>query len=215
MTLLSTVSLLTGPADLTPDEARGRLRRELTGPEYVERNLLARLVEWLERLVNDLFATAAGVPLASWIAGMTVGLVLLGALVLVLSRFRRSARTATPGPRTPVLRTRVGADELRRRAHAARERGDHGEAVVEAYRALAVRQVERRRILDQPGATAHEVGELLAEIFPSDATHVRTAAALFDRALYSDRPLTAGDSEFVLTLDTALDTHDRSRRTVR
>ena len=53
----------------------------------------------------------------------------------------------------------VTADELRARAEAALEAGRFEEAVVEGFRAVAVRQVERGRLSDTPGATAHEVAE--------------------------------------------------------
>ncbi len=55
----------------------------------------------------------------------------------------------------------VTADELRARAEAALEAGRFEEAVVDGFRAVAVRQVERGRLADTPGATAHEVAEAL------------------------------------------------------
>ena len=41
---------------------------------------------------------------------------------------------------------------------------------------MAVRQVERDRIDDVPGATAHEVAVALAEVFPEQARRRATAA---------------------------------------
>lgn len=199
------------PPDVGSDEARRLLLRELTRPEYVERNLMARLWEWFQRTIDDLFALAAGVPLASWIAGLAVGLLLLLGLVLVLSRFRRTRR-ADDAPVAQVMDTGLTADELRRRARTARESGDHTAAVADAYRALAVRQVERRRIVDQPGATAHEVGDLLADLFVAHRDQIRTAASLFDLALYSDRPTGPEDADLVLALDEEL---DRPRQVTR
>lgn len=192
------------PQDLTGDEARSRLRRELMSPEYVERNVVARLWEWVQRRVNDLAEVTSALPLASWIAALVVGVLLLGALALLLGRTRGTGRTST-SEASAVLATHVSADELRTRALAASERGDHAAATADAYRALAVRQVERRRILDSPGATAHEVGDQLAEVFPDRADALRTAASLFDLALYSDRALGADDAALVLALDGELD----------
>lgn len=180
-------------------------------PEYVERNFMARLWEWLQRLLDDLFARAAGVPLAQWIAGMIVALLLVGLVLLAVNRLRRAAHAKAPADVTEVLPTRIGAEELRRRALAALARADHPEAVVDAFRALAVRQVERRRLLDTPGATAHEVGDQLAGIFVEQAHDIRTAAALFDLALYSDRPVVAADAELVLALDTSLQRPPKAR----
>ena len=211
--LIGVVPLVAGsPTDLTPGEARARLQQELLAPEYVERNLMSRLWEWLQRWIDDLLVTASSVPLARWIAGVVVLLLLVLVALAVVTRFRGSASPKTASTPSPVLATRLGADELRRRALAARERGDHGEAVVDAYRSLAVRQVERRRVLDVPGATAHEVGDQMAEVFPERAQAIRTAASLFDLALYSDRPVTHVDADTVLDLGVDLDALDRPRQ---
>jgi len=193
------VRLQTGPADLSGDEARDRLRRELLHPDY-QGDVLQNFLERVQRWMDEVLTAASGVPVLTWGAGLVVAAVLLLALGLLLSRVRGDAarRAAVLGP---VLAHRVSADEHRARAEAALATGDAREAVVEGYRALAVRQVERRRVDDVPQATAHEVGDLLAEAFPDDRARVRTAADDFDLALYGDRPVDPAAARAVLVLD--------------
>ena len=99
---------------------------------------------------------------------------------------------------------RPSAAELRRRAEAAAGDGRYGDAVVDGFRALAVRQVERGRLDDQPGATAHEVAASLATSYPSHGDRVGRTADLFDATLYGDRPAGPDDATGVLELDDAL-----------
>jgi hypothetical protein len=75
---------------------------------------------------------------------------------------------------------------------------------VDAFRALAVRQIERGRLDDQPGATAHEVAARLASSYPQEGSRVGRAADLFDATLYGDRPATRDDASAVLGLDDTL-----------
>jgi len=193
------VTLLTGPADLTGDEARARLRRELLDPDY-QGDVLQSILDRVARWMDEALMAASGVPALSWVAALVVGALLLLALGLLGSRVRSSAARRT-SPDGPVLGRRVSADEHRARAETALAAGDAREAVVEGYRALAVRQVERRRVDDVPQATAHEVGDLLAEVFPDDRARVRTAADDFDLALYGERPVDPAAARAVLTLD--------------
>ena len=61
--------------------------------------------------------------------------------------------------------------------------------------------MERGRLDDTPGATAHEVAGVLAREYPDRGSRVDTAAALFDSVLYGDRPATREQALDVLTLD--------------
>lgn len=192
-------AVVAAPADLDADEARSRLRRELLDPDYQE-DVLGQILDWVGRVMDEALTAASGVPALSWVAALAVGLLLAVGLGLVLGRVRRGAgrRGVEVGP---VLARRATAAEHRARAEEALRSGDHREAVVEAYRALAVRQVERRRIEDVPQATAHEVGDLLAEAFAPDAGRVRSAADHFDLALYGDRAVDPAAARAVLVLD--------------
>ena len=98
----------------------------------------------------------------------------------------------------------LSAAELRARAERALAEGRNEEAVVEGFRALAVRQVERGRLDDLPGATAHEVAIALAVEHPLARDRVDGTAALFDAVLYGDRPASSAQATSVLELDDQL-----------
>jgi hypothetical protein len=188
------------PLDPTPDEARSELRRELLRPEYYEDNLIQRLLTWLERQLDKGVEAAVDLPPLQTFAAMLVAVVLIGALVWVVGRARASARA--PRERQAVLTDEaVTAAELRSRAEAALAAGRHEDALVDGFRALAARQVERGRLDDTPGATAHEVAGVLAGEFPARRARVDAAAVLFDSVLYGDRPATREQALDVLTLD--------------
>jgi cbb3-type cytochrome oxidase subunit 3 len=188
------------PLDPSPGEARSWLQRELLDPEYHQQNIVERLITWLERQIGGGLATAG---LLSTAVAILIFLFLLGALAWLLSRVQRTrgARTATG----PVLSHEVvTAAELRARAEAALADGRPEAALVDGFRALAVRQVERGRLDDSPGATAHEVALVLATEYPQHGARVGDNALLFDLVLYGDRPATTEQATGVLILDDEL-----------
>ncbi len=188
------------PLDPTPDEARSALRRELLKPEYYDDNLVERLITWLRRQLDKGVEAAVDLPPLQTFAAMVLVVLLVGALVWLVRRARGSARA--PRDKQAVLTDEaVTAAELRARAEAALADGRHEDALVDGFRALAARQVERGRLDDTPGATAHEVAGVLAREYPDRGSRVDTAAALFDSVLYGDRPATREQALDVLTLD--------------
>jgi hypothetical protein len=188
------------PLDPTPDEARSRLRRELLAPEYHDQNLLQRLLDWMERRIDGGVQSASDAPPLQAFAVMLVVVLLVGGLTFLLSRARRTARAADEVK--PVLTGEdVTAAELRARAEAAMGEGRHEDALVDAFRALALRQVERGRLDDAPGATAHEVALALAAEYPHQRPRVDRSALLFDAVLYGDHPATHEQAGGVLSLD--------------
>lgn len=191
------------PLDPSGDEARRLLRRELADPKYYDANLLERLTDWLERLVDDLIngASASG-PLSTLLA-IFVALALVAAISLIVSRARRTAR-AERRPAPALTDEVITASELRARAEAALDAGDASAALVDAFRAMAVRQVERQRIDDVPQATAHELARALAVEFPAHVGAVHHGADLFDQTLYGDRRATREQALELLALDDAL-----------
>ena len=188
------------PLDPGPDEARSSLRRELLHPEYHEEDLLRRFLEWVARMLDRGLEAAAGAPALATFATMVVGLALLLGLGWLASRTRR-ARDAERRPVAVLTDEGLTAAKLRRRAEAALVEGRPEDALVDAFRALAVRQVERGRLEDSPGATAHEVARTLAGEFPGRRDAVEDAARLFDAVLYGDRPASAAQATAVLALD--------------
>lgn len=191
------------PLDPSGDEARALFERELVRPEYHERDVFQQLLDWIGRAIDDLINTASDAPPLSTFAAMVAFLALAVALGLLLSRARRTARVAKE--RGAVITDEsVTARELRERAERALAEGRHADAVVDGFRALAVRQVERGMLDDLPGATAHEVASAVGAAHPGQRQRVDGTAALFDSVLYGDRPATAAQAVSVLELDDAL-----------
>lgn len=191
------------PLDPSGDEARRLLRAELLHREYHEQNLVQRAVAWLGRLFDRGVGAASGTSWITVFVTMLIAALLLAALLVLLSRLRRDRRRRQ---RLPALLTddRPSAGELRRRADASLAAGRHEEAVVDGFRAIATRQIERGRLDDEPGATAHEVAARLATSYPDEGPRVGRSADLFDATLYGDRPASRDDASAVLGLDDAL-----------
>ena len=188
------------PLDPSGSEARSKLRDELLHPEYHQQNVLQEVLRWLEREVNRGLDRASQASPLSTLATMVIFVALVAALAWLASRARRTAHDRDE-KRAVLTDEVVTAAELRARAEAALEAGRFEEAVVEGFRALAVRQVERGRLTDTPGATAHEVASTLAAEYPSLGDRVRASAMLFDQVLYGDRPATRAQAESLLALD--------------
>lgn len=203
MSPLAVLPLLEPPLDPSGEEARRQLRRELADPQYYDANLLDRIMDSLNRLISrSIEGAAASPPLAMTIL-IVVGLLLALSLILIVSRARRTVRAARSA--TPALTDEViTADELRARAEAALTAGDASAALIDAFRAVAVRQVERARIEDVPQATAHELARALAAAFPPHAQAVHHGADLFDLTLYGDRVASPAQAVELLRLDDLL-----------
>jgi hypothetical protein len=179
------------------------LRRELLRPEYNDRDPMQRILDWLQRTVSSALDAASHASPLPTLAAVVVFLVLLVLLGLLLSRARRSAR-APEAARAVLTDERLTAAQLRARAEAALAAGRAGDALVEGFRALTTRQIERGRLDDLPGATAHEVAESLAATFPHQRPRVDDSARLFDLVRYGDRPATRDQAARVLALDDEL-----------
>jgi hypothetical protein len=191
------------PLDPSPADARELLVRELARPEYQDRDLLGRVERWIGRIVDGTVDAASGRSALSTFLAIVVALALVLALALLVSRARRSA---TVRARRPVLDgdAPASAAALRARAERALADGRSAEAVVDGFRAIAVRQAERGRIDDLPSATAHEVAVAVAGAHPDAGSRVHGTATLFDAVLYGDRPASAEQASGVLALDDEL-----------
>ena len=191
------------PLDPSSGEARSWLQRELLNPEYHQQNVVEQLITWLQRQIGRGLAAAAQAPPLSTFAAMLIFLLLLGGLVWLLSR-TRGTRRARVGSGPVLDDPVVTAAQLRARAEAALADGRTEQALVDGFRALTVRQVERGRLEDSPGATAHEVALSLAIRFPQHGERVGDNARLFDLVLYGDRPASPDQATNVLRLDDEL-----------
>ncbi|WP_183098892.1 DUF4129 domain-containing protein [Nocardioides pelophilus] len=191
------------PLDPSGDEARSLLRRELSHPEYHDTNLVERILNWVGRLFDDGVGAAQDLPPLGTFAAILVLLLIAVGIGLLLSRARRTARARAE--RAPALTDEViSAGELRARAEAALAQGRYDDALVDGYRALALRQVERGRIEDVPQATAHELAGALGSEFPAQRQLIGRSADLFDSVLYGDHPATREQAVDVLALDDEL-----------
>lgn len=202
-TLAAAAGLADPPLDPDSDEARSLLRRELANPEYHDTNLVERIQRWIERLFDDTAGAAQDVPPLGTFAGIVFALLLAVGIGLLVSRARRTAKVRAD--RTPALTDEtVSAAELRARAEAALAEGRFDDALVDGFRALALRQVERGRIEDLPQATAHELAGGLGAEFPAQRHLVVRSADLFDAVLYGDHPPTREQAVDMLSLDDEL-----------
>lgn len=191
------------PLDPSGDEARGALRRELARPEYHDTDLVDRVLRWLDRLVSDAVGAATDSSPVTVAVVSVVLVALAGAVAFLVSRARVTARGRVE-ERAALGSEVVSADELRARAEASLAAGDASAALVDAFRAVAVRQVERERIEDLPQATAHELAAALGAVFPERRDAVLRGADLFDEVHYGERPATAAQARDLLDLDDAL-----------
>lgn len=183
----------------SPEDARRELRRELLHPAY-QRDWMERLLDRIDRMFNGAVGAAAGVGPLSLLAALVVFLLLVLAVIWLVTRARPAAELRrSPGP--VLAEEAATASDLRLRAESALRAGRLEDAVVDGVRALTVRQVERGRIDDVPGATAREVTSRLATEYPDRRPGLEGVAQLFDAVLYGDQPATADDVTSVLTLD--------------
>lgn len=191
------------PLDPSGDEGRSLLRRELLEPRYRE-DPISTVLAWIGRRLDAGLVAAEGAPALSALVAMVLLVLLVLALALLASRARRTARVRVAsgdvlatGPDTSAV--------LRARAEQLLADGETAAALVEAFRALARRQVEQGALGDDPGATAREVAAVLTRDRDGTAAdRLARAAELFDAVLYGDLPATADQVRDVLALDDEL-----------
>lgn len=191
------------PLDPSGEEARRLLRRELTDPEYYDRNIVERLLTWIGRTVDRAVGAAGEVAPLIYFAAILAVVVLAAGVIVLASRVRRTAQTRVERARPALGDEVTDAATLRHRARAALAAGDARSAVIDAFRALAVDQIERGVIVDRPQATAHELALAIGATLSSDrvlATRVVDAADLFDLVLYGDHAASPDQARQVLDL---------------
>jgi hypothetical protein len=181
------------PVDPEPPEARDWLVDELAKPVYQAAQ--PTLFDRIAQAIRDWFASlqlsdVEGPPAF----GLTVVLVLVVAIIVIaflifgLPRFTR---------RSAVTGTLFGEDDdrdaeaMRRAARAAADRGDHGLAIAELFRAIARGLAERGLVSVSPGTTARDFATHAGRVFPDAAVDLTQAAVAFDDVRYLGRPGTA------------------------
>jgi hypothetical protein len=194
-----------------PDTARSWVEQELSGSEY-HQSLLERVYGWLMEQWHQLQAAALDASPLSTAAAIVVITLLVVLVALVASRVRRDPAGATGTAAGPVVGL-MSADEHRRASLAALGSGDDAAALVEAFRAIAARAVQRGVLEERPGLTAHELTLGLSPLFPDHAHRLAEASTMFELVFYGHLPATAADARSVLELDEALRVARPSRAT--
>jgi Domain of unknown function (DUF4129) len=193
-----------------PDQARSWVERELSRPEYQE-DPLTRFLGWLQDLWQQLRLNALDASPLSTAAAVVVVVVLVVLVALVVSLVRREPGRGA-GEASVLLPGRASPDEHRGAAEHALADGAYDRALVEAFRAVAVRAVQRGVVEERPGLTADELAAELGPAFPDHAERLRAASLLFDLVFYGDQPATEADARSVLDLDDSLRAARPARR---
>ena len=187
-----------------PDSGRELLRDELAKQEYHRESLLERVIGWVMDKFDALGNAASGAGSLSTFAAVLVAVALIGLLIYVIPRIRRTRSAAAATDRSVLQDAEAGAAQLRSRAEMALAEGHLEAALGDAYRALAKRMVERGTIQLTVGSTAHELADRMAQRFPDVAERLFAAADDFDAVVYGDHPAARIDVQRVLDLDDEL-----------
>lgn len=193
---------------LEPDapDAQRLLRDELAKapyqaaqPTWFDR-LSQTVVDWLGSLTApDGDAFSAWVPVI-----VVVVVVLVLALAWLIFGAPRRGRRSGLADELFGDDDRRSAEDMRRAAADAAQRGDWSLASTEIFRALARGLAERTVLSVSPGTTAHDFGRRAAQSFPSAEARLTAAARVFDDVRYLDRPGTESGFHDLLALEREL-----------
>lgn len=207
------VNAVASRAEPDPDTARRLLEEELRDPAYPRDGLLERLVQWLVDLWRALgLAASDASPLVSAVAvGVVVLLLVLAGLAVSRIRPGTAPVRTRPGPSADPETSAAGH---RQAALEASRAGRHEDALVEGFRAIAARSIERGLLDPTPGLTAHEIVVALSPRFPHHRDGLGRAGARFEAVFYGEQPARPGDAREVLALDEELARATPSRSTL-
>lgn len=189
----------------TREEGARIAGEELADPVYgeAEPSLFDRIIAALQDLAERILAGAAeGMPGGWWTLAPLLAVLALGAVALVV-RARPSRKGTAAGSLFGGTAVLTAADH-RSRADEAAARGDHTGAVRERLRAIALDLEERAVIAPRAGRTATELAADAGALLPAQADALTRAAAVFNDAVYGDRPASEADARTLAELDTAL-----------
>lgn len=191
------------PLEPSREEARRWAVEELSKRAYQEHRpgLVQRAMNWVLERLSD-------VPVPTGTGSALLFTVLAGVVAVLI--FLAVRRVGLVGRRARAVQRPVLADvtetpqELRDQAerHAAGQ--DWAAAVAARFRAVA-RELERTGdVRVSPGMTATELAAAGGAARPSLAGDLRSAARLFDEAVYGHHPVTRADYERLVALDAAV-----------
>jgi hypothetical protein len=190
------------------DAARELAEKELAKPEYqaAKPTLIDEWARGVVEFLRELLTPQHATDLGPW-AAVVLGVILVGALIVVLLIWGRPRRSQSRPSRSVLLGSADDrtAAELRADADRAARDEDWTEAIVLRYRAIARALIERDLIAPAPGTTAQTIAREAAVPFPSERDALHDAAVAFDDVRYLGR---AGTAELYRSL---AQTDDRLR----
>lgn len=198
---------MTAPLTPSPDEARRLLQEELAKSEYASSRpgLLDRAATAFWDWVNSLhFGSVEGAPALVLVVLLIVVAAVLVVVFLVYGRPRLNRRGVVDGALFGDDDAR-SADDLRAEARRSAAAGDHAQAIIEQFRAIARALDERDLVTTSPGTTAHAFAMQAGVPFAAFASRILDSSRIFDEVRYLDRPGTAADFEVLRTLDGELE----------
>jgi hypothetical protein len=197
------LSRLIAFVDVERDEARRLAERELADPIYEdEPPLLQRLLEWVLRQLDQLFANAGSV-LGGW--GALVVLIPVALIAaLVLWRFGPLARTAARGQSPVFGATKRTAAQYRRAADTADAGQDWTTSVLERFRAIVAGLEERDVLTTKAGRTADEAAREAGRLLPDVSEPLVAAAITFDDVRYGERDATPDEAATMRELERSI-----------
>jgi hypothetical protein len=185
-----------------PGTARDWLRDELSRREY-QPTLSERFWHWVQDLFDRVHDASVGAGAFNPFVALVVLALVTALAVFVLSRLR--ANPAGEAPAGALFTTeRMSAAGHRALAERAVARGDWDTTVVESMRALAAGLFERGLVVEETGATAHEISATAAQSFPAERDRLHRAAVSFDETRYGGRPAGQPVAREILTLEEEL-----------
>jgi hypothetical protein len=185
-----------------PGTARDWLRDELSRREY-QPSLSERFWHWVQDLFDKVRDASVGAGGFNPFVALLLLALLVALVVFVLSRLRANP---TGGAYAGGVFTaeRMSAVDHRGLAERAMARGDWDTTVVESMRALAAGLFERGLVVEESGATAHEISATAAQSFPSESGRLDRAAASFDETRYGGRAAGEAGAREILALEEQL-----------
>ena len=189
------------------DEAQQWAEDELAKAVYEEAK-----PTWFDQLIRDIVdgiiglfsgdGTGSIAPLALTL----IVIVLIAAAIVALLVWGRPRASRTTRRHIDLLGERDDrtAAQLRDDADRAARAGDHENAVILRFRAIARALLERDLIDPAPGATAQGISREASIVFPALSDGLHHAAALFDRVRYLDVGADAEDYATITATDTAV-----------
>ncbi|WP_345557426.1 DUF4129 domain-containing protein [Nonomuraea rosea] len=187
------------------DEAGRKAIQELAKPAYEREPWIDQIYRRIMQFLGDLVDAATGGGSAGGvIAAAVIVAIILGVIVLISWRLRKTARKGTAATGALFGDQAMSAAGHRELAGQLAAEGHWTEAIQERLRAIA-RDLEERALVDgMPGRTADELAAEAAVSMPGFAAELGAAARSFDDVTYGGVAGTREAYEAMSSLDERL-----------